>query len=126
MEIMYTLTVASINNVELRIDIHKKIKQCKKWESINENLVKADLQLKGCHIVIIGAYSSTDNASDEDKSEFYNNLFNILDEISNRKEVYLSGNFNSRYVNNMTLKYGTVSLHIETSINIPGYNRLGD
>lgn len=50
------------------------MKSCvKKWEGVN----RADLQIKGYDI----AHSPTDIASNADKTKFYNNLTNLLNQI---------------------------------------------
>ncbi|KAK4873279.1 hypothetical protein RN001_015308 [Aquatica leii] len=51
---------------------------------------------KGYDIVVIAAYAPTDNASDAEKTDFFNSLTNLLDQVGSRKELYLLGDFNGR------------------------------
>lgn len=79
------------------IAIHKKYKQCiKKWDCINEYLVKVDLKLKGYETTIVGIYAPNDDAKIAEKNEFYDDLTNLLDQIGQRRELYLIGDFNGR------------------------------
>lgn len=47
-------------------------------------------------MVVIAAYAPTDSATDTEKIEFFTNLTNLLDQIGNRKEIYLMGDFNGK------------------------------
>ena len=70
--------------------INKKLRRCiKKWDYINEYLIKVELEIKSKKVVIIGVYAPIDNASDQEKTTFYNQLTTLLDEIGNRKELFI-------------------------------------
>lgn len=79
------------------IVIKKKYrKQIKAWEQITDRILKVEMELKNQPLVIIGVYGPNDDASREKKQEFYNELTRLLDKISNRKEIILLGDLNSR------------------------------
>ncbi|KAL3267765.1 hypothetical protein HHI36_006892 [Cryptolaemus montrouzieri] len=52
--------------------------------------------MKEKDIVIIGVYSPNDSSSDEEKTNFYDNLTTLLDKVENRKELFLMVDFNGR------------------------------
>ena len=54
------------------------------------------MEIKSKKVVIIGVYAPIDNASDQEKTTFYNQLTTLLDEIGNRKELFIIGDLNGR------------------------------
>lgn len=64
--------------------------------------------------MIVGACAPSDWKNDYVKKEFYDLLRNVVDQTTNRKELFLVGNFNVRVENN-TIKI--VGLHGEDQVN---------
>lgn len=79
------------------ISIHKKLKSCiRSWEEIDERLLKMELNIWGHEIILLAVYAPTDDSNMELKDAFENNLINLLNNTSNRKEIILLGDFNAR------------------------------
>ncbi|KAF2893966.1 hypothetical protein ILUMI_12207 [Ignelater luminosus] len=55
-----------------------------------------ELEVLGNDIVLIAIYAPNDDANIETKNEFDQHLTNILDNIGNRKEIFLVGDMNAR------------------------------
>lgn len=46
--------------------------------------------------MIIGIYASINNASDQEKTAFYNQVIILLDENENRKELFIMGDLTTK------------------------------
>lgn len=69
------------------------------WETTNERIITANMQIKGHRITIIGAYGPNTDASQSDKEEFYEQLNDILIKLGNQREIILLGDMNARVGN---------------------------
>lgn len=84
----------------ISIIITRKLeKKVKCWEQINERIIKLTLTIQGRITNIIGIYAPNDDASVTNKDIFSNDLKQILDDIPNREEIILAGDFNARVGN---------------------------
>ena len=77
--------------------ISKKLKNyIKNWEAINERILKVEINLKGFDVVIIAVYAPSNDELVMVKDEHQQELTKILDNLGNRKEVIILGDFNAR------------------------------
>ena len=85
----------------------------KDWDPISERIIKAELNLKGYEVVLIGIYAPTNDEPTAQKDEFWEKIAHVLDNISNRKEIILLGDFNghvgSKTNNDIVGPYGGTS-----------------
>lgn len=80
-------------SIAIRKDLKRNIKS---WESINENIIRVDIKMKGYDTTIIGVYAPTENANANEKEEFRDALTTVLEKISNRRECIVIGDLNAR------------------------------
>ena len=79
------------------IVIRKSLKKCiKSWEQVNDRIIHMNLEIKGHEIVVVGVYAPNEDAISTVKEEFYKDVTKVLDQISNRKQVLMLGDFNGR------------------------------
>lgn len=79
------------------IVVSKKYKRCiKSWEEINERLMTLEMQIFGHTITIIAVYAPTNDANNDIKDAFENDLTSLLTKIGRRKEIIMLGDLNAR------------------------------
>ena len=71
-------------------------KQIKSWEQINSRILQLEIEIKGHNLIIIAVYSPNDDASDDKKQDFYDELTTLLEKVTDRKEVIILGDLNGR------------------------------
>ena len=72
------------------------------WKPINERIMYARFQSKFTKPSIIVTYAPINDASEEEKEEFYNSLQATLEEIPQHDMTILMGDMNARVGNNNT------------------------
>lgn len=76
--------------------ISKKLaKDIKDWQPINERFIRADIKIKGYDMSIIAVYAPSNDETIAIKDDHDNTLHEILDNIGNKKEIILLGDFNA-------------------------------
>lgn len=99
--------------------INKKLKKhITDWESIDENLIRINLNLMQKKITIIGVYAPSNDVPINEKDQFFTKLNDVIGEIGNSREILLLGDFNSRTGQSRNSKI--VSLYGEDQINDNG------
>ena len=79
------------------IAIRKNLKKfIKSWEQISDRIMQVQLDIMNNPVVIISAYAPNEDAADDKKDKFYDDLTRLLESTSNRKEIILTGDLNSR------------------------------
>ncbi|KAF2880808.1 hypothetical protein ILUMI_25365 [Ignelater luminosus] len=71
-------------------------KNIKSWDQINDRILQVQMDLNGHLVTIIVAYDPNDDANVADKDEFNTDMTELLEKISNRKEIIMIGDLNAR------------------------------
>ena len=79
--------------IVIRKHLGNKIK-C--WNPVNERIITTEIEIGSKTLVIIGAYSPTDDSTVEEKEHFYETLKNEIEKVKNKYEVVLMGDLNAR------------------------------
>jgi endonuclease/exonuclease/phosphatase family metal-dependent hydrolase len=100
--------------------ITKKMKNCcMGFEPINERICKLRLRGKFYNLTLISAYAPTEEAQDEVKEQFYEELNIVLEQVSKHDAVIVMGDFNAKVGKEKSngLVAGKYTLHNETNDN---------
>ncbi|KAL3265522.1 hypothetical protein HHI36_009726, partial [Cryptolaemus montrouzieri] len=83
--------------IGVSIAIKKKYKRnIKTWEQYNERIFVVELEMKKHSLVIIEAYGLSNDSPIIMKNEFFDDLSEILDSISQRKRIVFLGDLYGR------------------------------
>jgi len=66
------------------------------WEALNENMIKAHMNLFGKNLCILGIYAISDDENALVKKIFGGKLNEVIAEIGNSRVILIAGDFNSR------------------------------
>ena len=67
------------------------VKNIKDSVAISETIIKVALELKGYDVVVIGVYAPSNDGTVDVNDEHDDKLSQLLDTVSNRKEVFTLG-----------------------------------
>ena len=73
------------------------------WEPINERLITATFNSKFVKITIVQCYAPTNDATEEEKDEFYEQLQAAKDKIPKHNLCIIMGDFNAKVGSDNTL-----------------------
>lgn len=66
------------------------------FQAVNERIAKLRLKSRTHYLSVIAAYAPTNNASDDDKDQFYADLTDCITNIPSREVTLLCGDFNAK------------------------------
>ncbi|XP_072400334.1 uncharacterized protein [Diabrotica undecimpunctata] len=77
--------------------IKKKLKNnITDWETIDENILRVNIDIYGHKITMIAACAPSDDATINVKEDFFQKIEDILNNIGKNREIIMLGDFNSR------------------------------
>jgi len=74
---------------------NKAKRALKSWSPISPRLLTARLTHRHGHLSVVVAYAPTEEASDEDKNLFFNQLESAVNSVSRHDQLILLGDFNA-------------------------------
>jgi hypothetical protein len=72
------------------------------WEPVSERLIRARFNSKYCKLTIIQCYAPTNEATDEDKDEWYEQLQRLVSKVPQHDMLLIIGDMNAKVGNNNT------------------------
>ena len=90
------------------------------WEAVSERIVTATFRSKVCKLIIVSVYAPTNDASDEEKNEFYESLQSTLNKINRRDIVIVAGDLNAKIGTDNTNKEQVMGKHGTGTISANG------
>jgi len=71
-------------------------KSIKTWHQVSDRILQVNMECKGHPCVIIAAYGPNNDSVITEKEKFFQDLTDLLEQLTNRKEVLLLGDLNGR------------------------------
>ena len=90
------------------------------YNFVSERLLEVNIESKHRNIKIIVAYGPNEDASKEDREEFYNQLQLIIDNATPKQEILILGDLNARVGNSKDRYFGAVGKEGESRISPNG------
>ena len=72
------------------------------WKPVNERIITARFQSRHVKTTVIQVYAPTEEAQEEDKDAFYEQLQDVMNDVPNHDLKILMGDFNAQIDNDRT------------------------
>jgi hypothetical protein len=74
----------------------KQVNTLLEWEPINERMIRARFHSKYCKLTIIQCYAPTNDATDEDKDDWYQQLQQVVSRVPQHDMLLVIGDMNAK------------------------------
>ena len=74
----------------------EKVNTLLEWEPVNERMIRARFNSKYCKLTIIQCYSPTNEAADEDKDRWYDQLQQVVSKVPQHDMLLIIGDMNAK------------------------------